>query len=76
MFADYLSTPKAFGATLSKITLLPSVQSKTDPCHQSDQDRLVSSQEKNTSPTREAVRFRGIPKLEQLRHSSTKNLQN
>jgi len=43
-----------------------------DPRHQSDQDRLVSSQEKNTNPRLGLVRFRGIHKIWNLRNPVNK----
>src|SRR5262249_22358478 len=76
MFADFLhrqTSPMKSTTTLSKIAILPPVQSKTRPSPiKSDQDRLVSSQEKNTNPTQGTVRFRGIPKINDQCDSSTK----
>src|SRR5581483_1945815 len=73
MFADYYHrrTPQKKSMTkLSKIRTSPSTK-KTRPSPMSDQDRLVSSQEKNTSPTQEPVRFRGILKIIAFGQSST-----
>jgi len=60
---------------LSKINNFPPVQDNTRPRQIVWPNRLVSSQEKNTSLMQEAVRFRGIHKIEASRDSSTRNLQ-
>src|SRR5581483_2424743 len=73
MFADYYHrrTPQKKSTTkLSKIRTSPSTK-KTRPSPMCDQDRLVSSQEKNTSPSQEPVRFRGILKIIASGRSST-----
>ncbi len=60
---------------LSKIALLLPVQGNTRPSPIIRPSRLVSSQEKNTTPTQGTVRFRGIPNIEEPVNPSTKNLE-
>jgi hypothetical protein len=58
--------------TLSKIDNSPRYKAIPDPRHYSDQDRLVSSREKNTGPTQGPVRFRGIHNISASLNPSNK----
>jgi hypothetical protein len=76
MFADYLHPESFRDQTVKERHFLHRYKAKSDPRQLSDQDRLVSSQEKNTSPAQGSVRFRGIPNIEGSGNPSTENLRN
>ena len=76
MFADYL--PSSTDSSIRnprpncQRSITPPGTRQYTTLVNSDQNRLVSSQEKNTSPMQEAVRFRGIHKIRDRSNSSTK----